>query len=90
MSENYNNYNNCQSCGLPLSPIIGIGTNSDGTKSEKYCDHCFRDGSFVFPEITKYEMHQHVKRKLTEFGFTDFLARLFASGISKLERWKQE
>ena len=38
----------CQSCGMPLDndPDKG-GTNSDGSKSDKYCSYCFRNGIFT-------------------------------------------
>ena len=38
----------CQSCGMPLSkdPKNG-GTNKDGSKSDKYCSYCYKDGKFM-------------------------------------------
>ena len=82
-------YKNCQSCGMPLSKDeSGGGTESDGTKSKKYCSHCYQDGTFTLPNLTLQEMQERVKIKLKEFGFPGFLAGIFTRKIPKLERWK--
>lgn len=46
---------------LPLGaddkgPIDNYGTNSDGSKSEEYCEYCFLDGKFTEPDITYDQM----------------------------------
>lgn len=80
---------NCQSCGMPLSrDERGGGTNADGSKSEKYCSHCYEGGRFTLPDITAAEMKERAKGKLKEAGFPGFLAGLFTRRIPKLERWR--
>jgi hypothetical protein len=82
-------YKNCQSCGMPLSrDPLGGGTEKDGSKSPKYCSHCFRDGKFVLPEITMSEMQDRVKQIMKELGVPGFLTGLFTRKIPTLERWK--
>jgi hypothetical protein len=82
-------YKNCQSCGMPLKKDAkGGGTNADGSKSTTYCSHCFVDGNFTKPDITAVQMQEFVKEKLKEMKFPGFLAKYFAKGIPKLERWK--
>jgi hypothetical protein len=82
-------YKNCQSCGMPLSrDDHGGGTEANGTKSSKYCSHCYQNGAFTMPEITSDEMKEKVKGKIREFGFPGFLAGLFTRNNHKLERWK--
>jgi hypothetical protein len=80
---------NCQSCGMPLSrDERGGGTNADGSKSDRYCSHCYEGGRFTLPDITAREMQQRVKGKLKEAGFPGFLSGLFTRKIPKLERWR--
>ncbi len=82
-------YKNCQSCGMPMKKDEkGGGTNADGTKSTRYCSHCYQNGAFTQPNITVEQMKELVKGKLKEFGFPGFIAGLFTKNIPKLERWK--
>jgi hypothetical protein len=82
-------YKNCQSCGMPFSrDEQGGGTENDGSKSSKYCSHCYENGSFTLPHITVDEMKERVKSKVVEFGMPRFIAGFFTRKIHKLERWK--
>ena len=82
-------YKNCQSCGMPLSKDEkGGGSESDGTKSKKYCSHCYQEGEFTLPNITMEQMKERVKGKIKEMGFPGFLAGLFTRKIPRLERWR--
>lgn len=39
----------CQCCGMPMGDTDEMnGTNADGSKSEDYCDYCFKNGEFTF------------------------------------------
>jgi hypothetical protein len=79
----------CQSCGMPLKKDEkGGGTNTDGTKSLKYCSHCYQEGKFTRPDFTALEMQQLVKGKMKEMGIPGFLTGFFTYGIPKLERWR--
>jgi len=66
----------------------GGGTNEDGSKSGKYCSHCWIDGRFTAPDMTATEMRALVRDKLKTMGFPGFLTGLFTRGIPKLERWR--
>lgn len=80
---------NCQSCGMPMKKdAAGGGAERDGSKSEKYCSHCYRNGAFTQPDMTASEMQALVKGKLKEMRFPGFIAGFFASGVPKLERWR--
>lgn len=85
-------YKNCQSCGMPLKKDpLGGGSNTDGTKSLKYCSLCFVDGTFTSPEIdTAKKMQVFVKEKMKEMGFPGFIAWFFTLSIPNLERWKKK
>ncbi|MBN1199525.1 MAG: zinc ribbon domain-containing protein [Bacteroidales bacterium] len=83
-------YKFCQSCGMPLSKDeAGGGTNADGSKSIKYCSHCFEKGQFTLPEITVQGMKDRVKEKMAELGYSPIVAWFFTLNIPKLERWKK-
>ena len=81
----------CQSCGMPLDkdPNKG-GTNSDGSKSEKYCSYCFQNGKFTDEGITFQEkIEENVRIILARMGIPEELARKNAENLlSNLDRWK--
>lgn len=84
------NYKNCQSCGMPMKKDpAGGGTNADGTKSGRYCSHCYQNGVFTAPDWTVEKMQEFCKGKLKEMGFPGFIAGFLTKGIPKLERWKK-
>jgi hypothetical protein len=66
----------------------GGGTNADGTLSRKYCSYCYQSGRFVNPDMTVDEMGELVVEKLRERGFPRFVAKFFARGLDRLERWQ--
>jgi hypothetical protein len=82
-------YNNCQSCGMPMKKDPqGGGSEADGSKSEKYCSHCYRGGAFKAPDMSAEEMQDLVRGKLKEMKFPGFIAAWLARGVPKLERWR--
>ncbi len=82
-------YKNCQSCGMPLKRDEQHGgTEADGSRSLKYCSHCYRQGRFVLPDLTAEQMQQRVRNKLAEIHVPGFVAGFIARGIPKLERWR--
>ena len=83
-------YKNCQSCGMPMKrDENGGGTEADGTRSAKFCSHCYVGGRFTLPDITAAEMQERVRDKIVELGFPRFLTGFFTRGIPKLERWSR-
>jgi len=82
-------YRNCQSCGMPLKrDALGGGSEADGSRSTKYCSHCYQDGRFVLPDISVGDMQARVRDKLGKMGFPRFMGGIFTRGIPKLERWR--
>ena len=63
------------------------GTEADGSRSTRFCSHCYADGRFVQPDITAAQMQERVRGKIIEMGFPKFLAGFFSRKIPKLERW---
>ncbi len=83
-------HKNCQSCGMPLRRDEGHGgTEADGSKSARFCSHCYRGGQFVLPDLTVEQMQDRVREKLREHHIPGFLAGFFTRGIPELERWRQ-
>ena len=66
------------------------GTNADGSKNLKYCSYCYRNGEFTQPEFTVKQMKDFCKQKMKEKGFPGFIAGWIASGLPRLERWKNQ
>lgn len=83
-------HKNCQSCGMPMKrDEKGGGTEADGTKSGKFCSHCYDSGRFTYPDLTMEQMQARVQGKLKEVGMPGFIAKLLTSNIPKLERWRK-
>ncbi len=75
---------------MPLTKDpLGGGTNGDGSRSQKFCSHCYRQGAFTVPDMTVEGMTELVRGRIKEMGFPGFLAGFFVRGIPKLERWKK-
>ncbi len=85
----------CQSCGMPLKKGQGDfrGTEANGTRSEKYCTHCYLQGKYTNPNITKEEM---IAITFNELEKSDagkikkwLLKKLYPKQLDSLERWKK-
>jgi transcription elongation factor Elf1 len=66
----------CESCGMPLVNDSDAGTEKDGTKSEKYCTHCYQNGVFTEPDLTRETM---IKK------YAPFLSAQFEVPLPKAE-----
>jgi len=86
-----NNVKICQSCGMPLDkdPNKG-GTNSDGSKSDKYCSFCFQNGKFTDEGITlKEKIEKNIQIAVSRLNMPESQAREMAESLfPNLERWK--
>jgi hypothetical protein len=78
----------CQSCGMPLArDAKGGGTNADGSKSDRYCSHCYQDGKFTLPDLSVADMQARVLTRLKGIGMPEGAAHGLVQGIPDLERW---
>lgn len=57
----------CQSCGMPLSSAVVLGTNADGSLNEEYCTYCYQHGNFA-QDCTMDEMIEHCAQFTDEFN----------------------
>lgn len=79
----------CQSCGMPLKNDAQKGTEAGGSKSEKYCINCYKNGEFTWQDATAEQMQTYCMGILTkEKHWPSFVARMATNGIPKLERWR--
>lgn len=81
----------CQSCGIPLDNKTPRGTEKNGTLSEKYCMHCYKEGSWTndleFDEMYAYNLKRFKAsdmNKIEKFFLTKMYTKKF---MKKLERW---
>lgn len=82
----------CQSCGMPLKTRKAgdcRGVEKDGSKSEKWCKLCYKNGSFINQNCTLEEMKTIVDKALIENGSGRLMRWLAQKQISSLERWKK-
>ena len=81
----------CQSCGMPIDkdPNKG-GTNSDGSKNDKYCSFCFQNGKFTDEGISlKEKIEKNIQIAVSRLNIPENEARKMAESLlPNLERWK--
>ena len=81
----------CQSCGMPLvTKKHGDrrGSESNGTKSEKWCNLCYLDGKFTGPDCTLEQMLEIVKGAMKREGVNPLMQWMAVKQIPRLERWR--
>lgn len=64
------------------------GTERDGSRSEKWCSLCYRDGGFVDPDCSVDEMITIVGSALKRQGMSFPMRFLAKRQIPRLERWR--
>jgi hypothetical protein len=82
----------CQSCAMPLTEPEHFGTEADGSRSEKYCAHCYEDGQFTLPDATLEEMIEISAREWSDqdrsISFEQAKSRMTRT-LPALERWRE-
>lgn len=82
----------CQSCGMPLQTEQAgdcRGTETDGTRSERWCSLCYENGAFINPACTFPQMLDIVDNALKDNGSSRVMRWMAAKQLPKLERWKR-
>lgn len=83
----------CGSCGKPMKNQKDFGTENNGTVSDKFCDLCYQNGSWIDPDISFDEFYE---KSYQGFLASDmnriekfFLKRMYTKKfVRKLERWR--
>ena len=80
----------CESCGMPLANDEDFGTEADGSKSSRYCIHCYMGGSFTEPDLTKAEAVEKYAPMMAEhLGMPVERAKAMVNQyLSTLPRWQ--
>lgn len=81
----------CQSCGMPMQEDGQFGTNADGTKNEKYCCYCYKEGRFA-QDCSMEEMADFCAPFEVEGGRCKTVQEAKAElmkYLPTLERWKE-
>lgn len=83
----------CQSCGMPLNTKKAgdcRGSESDGSRSEKWCSLCYTDGKFINPETSLDEMIKIVDNALKEQNSGFLMRKMAVKQLPTLERWRSK
>ena len=81
----------CQSCGMPLiTKKAGDcrGAEADGSKSEKWCNLCYKNGAFMIQGCTIEQMKKIVDDALKQQGSGRLMRWMAQKQLPRLERWK--
>jgi len=81
----------CQSCGMPMSEESHYGKNTDGSKSEDYCCHCYPNGAFNNPNETLEEMIESCVPFIVEAGEcpdAESARKMLYELLPTFKRWK--
>lgn len=78
----------CQCCGMPLEDGI-LSREPDGTLNEDYCQWCYTDGKFVYPNLDS--LLDFLAQHMAGGGQTpDQVRDYFAAYLPTLKHWKQK
>jgi hypothetical protein len=66
------------------------GSESDGSRSEKWCSLCYTDGKFINPETSLDEMIKIVDNALKEQNSGFFMRKMAVKQLPTLERWRSK
>jgi hypothetical protein len=76
---------------MPLRKNEDCGTDADGSKSEDYCFHCFKDGKFLDEGISLQQKIEKNVRFAVQAGMPGDEARDVCETIlPQLKRWRKE
>lgn len=86
----------CQSCGMILFGDEVKGTESDGSRTEEYCTHCYHNGAFR-RQMTMEEAVSHNLEHLEEWNEESGLSlspeearTMLMEFLPTLKRWRAE
>jgi hypothetical protein len=75
---------NCQSCGRQFNSMIKYGKEQNGETNYSFCSSCYKDGSFINPNLTVDEM---VTNTLSQFK-SSRRTKALEEKIRNLQRWR--
>ena len=79
----------CQSCYMPLSSLEKFGTEYDGTPSEDYCTHCYKNGEFTTSQTLEEAVEANIMFWKSEDESDDVARERIMKIFPHLKRWKK-
>ena len=77
----------CQSCAMPMDAPEKFGQETDGSKNEDYCCHCWKNGKFAYESTFEQAVEDNIPFWKGE-GESDDVARARIMEVfPKLKRW---
>ena len=75
---------------MPLESPDDAGTEADGSPSTRYCTHCYREGAFVEPDLTREQMiEQYAPMLAAELGMPlERATAMVTAFTATLPRWR--
>lgn len=79
----------CQSCGMPLTDPNEQGTERDGSPSQDYCKHCYKEGSYRYDATMDELIEACAPFLVRHTGMTlDEAISLMGALLPNLKRWR--
>lgn len=79
----------CQSCGMGIEEDEDFATESDGSKNEEYCIHCYKNGKFTFNGSFEEFVEKQIDVSTRMMGISPTEAENLArEKLPILNRWK--
>lgn len=79
----------CQSCSMPITKDIPVGTNVDGSKNMDYCIYCFDGGKFTDDCKNLEEYIEYSLQFAEQAGMTKEQMKAHCEKVlPTLKRWK--
>ena len=77
----------CQSCYMPMDMAEKFGTQSDGSKNEDYCVHCWKDGKFTYESTFEQAVEDNIPWWKEEGESDDVARERIKAVFPTLKRW---
>ena len=78
----------CQSCGMMINNTGFLGTEKNGAVSNEYCDECYNEGEFRYPDLTIDEMKDIVIDEMDSIGASSEKIDVAVKNLNNLKRWR--
>ena len=78
----------CQSCYMPMDEAEKFGTETDGSKSEDYCVHCYGNGEFKWEATLEQAVESNIPWWKDEDESDDVARERIMAVFPTLKRWK--
>lgn len=80
----------CQSCSMPITTDLDLGTNKDGSINNDYCKYCYKDGEFI-DKVTMEEYIDMCSQYGSQAGMTNEEMREHCTKVfPTLKRWRKD